>query len=321
LLYEYCQSRSIPHKAVGKLIVATSEVQRTTNLHVIKNRANINGVHDLKWLSTEDVKILEPEVRCGSIANEQEKAALFSPSTGIIDSHSLMTNFLADAETNGAVIAHRSTVRSGSFSDHGITLDVDGYPIHCQKLINCGGLDSANVASSFSDKRTTTDFDVKHKSQGQYFAKGNYFRLESQKTPFNHLVYPVPEKAGLGVHATLDLGNQCRFGPDVEWINADVKHSHDIDLTVDPGRAIIFYESIRRYWPFLLDGSLAPDYSGIRPKRFHPDVSVSSSADQDFLIEGPKEHGINGFVNLIGIESPGLTSCMAIAEHVYNTSI
>lgn len=308
MLHDYCRSRLIPHKAVGKVIVATAEAQRATDLPRIIQRARRNGVHDLQWLSTDDVRILEPEVRCGSIVDGSSRAALFSPSTKIVDSHALMTSLLADAESHGAVAAFRTDVAGLSSRGDGIDLDVEGGPVRCRKVINCGGLRAAELAAFLGAGGTPR----------HYFAKGNYFRLEAAAAPFRHLVYPVPEAAGLGVHATLDLGGRCRFGPDVEWVSPEVKDPEAVDLTVDPARAAGFYGAIRRYWPALPEGSLAPDYAGVRPKRYHPEVPGSSVTDQDFYIQGPADHGVSGLVNLIGIESPGLTSCMAIAEHVYN---
>ncbi len=289
-LYRYCQERRIPHRACGKLIIATGPAQ-LIELERLLAQATRNGVDDLQWLDAGQVYAIEPAIRCIK--------ALRSPSTGIIDSHALMLALQGDAERAGALFAFLSPVTGGERREEGIVLDVGGSdPIRllATRVINCAGLHAARVAGSLRG------FPAEH-VPAYYFAKGNYFIL-SGRAPFNSLIYPVPEQAGLGVHITLDLAGQTRFGPDVEWVDR-------IDYRVDPRRADGFYAAVRRYWPDLQDGALQPGYAGIRPKLQGPGQPVV-----DFMIQGPAEHGVRGLVNLFGIESPGLTSCLAIADYV-----
>ena len=290
-LYDYCTERSIAHRRCGKLIVANNEPQRE-QLGRIVAAAAANGVDDLCRLSRDEARALEPALEC--------TAALLSPSTGIIDSHALMLSLLGDAERDGAVLAVNSPVSGGEIVDGGIMLEVgsEGGPMRLKtaSVVNCAGLGAQGVARSLRGLPVATVPPL-------HYAKGSYYSLAG-RAPFSHLVYPVPEAAGLGVHLTLDLGGQARFGPDVEWIDA-------IDYSVDPERADVFYAEVRRYWPQLPDGALQPAYAGIRPKPHAP-----GEAARDFLVSGPAEHGVAGLVNLYGIESPGLTSCLALGDYV-----
>jgi L-2-hydroxyglutarate oxidase LhgO len=289
-LYAYCRDHSIPHRNCGKLIVATTEAE-TGKLQAIKAHAEANGVDDLQPLGGDDARQLEPALNCC--------AALLSPSTGIIDSHALMLALRGDAEAAGAAFAFHAPLLQGKVHADRIELGVGGdapLNLECRLLINAGGLAATTIARSIDGMPI-------ERIPPAYLAKGNYFSC-SARSPFSRLIYPVPEPGGLGVHLTLDLAGQARFGPDVEWTDS-------IDYTVDPARADRFYPAIRRYWPSLPDGALMPSYAGIRPKIVPPAVAV-----QDFNIQGPRDHGVSGLVNLFGIESPGLTSCLAIADHV-----
>mgnify|MGYP001160684835 FL=1 len=290
LLYAYCEARGIAHRRCGKLIVATSEAQIAT-LKKIRANAAAAGMLDLYPVDADTARRMEPELRC--------VAALHSPTTGIVDSHGLMLALLGDAEAHGAAIAFNSPVVGGCVRNDGIDLDIGGAEpmrLRCRSVVNAAGLHAQSVARRIEGVPPES-------IPGSFLAKGNYFALAG-KAPFSRLVYPVPEPGGLGVHITLDLAGQARFGPDVEWID-------EIDYSVNPQRADKFYAEIRRYWPNLRDGSLYPAYAGIRPK-----VVPAGSPAADFMIEGPAAHGIPGLVNLFGIESPGLTSSLAIAEYV-----
>jgi len=290
LLYRYCEERGVAHRRCGKLIVATA-AEQVAALHKIQTQAAANGVHDLRLLTAEEAKAMEPALRC--------VAALHSPSTGIVDSHALMLAYLGEAEDHGAMHALLSPVTGGEIGATGIALDVGGAEpmrIQAHTVINSAGLMAQRFAASL--RGFPQDL-----VPPCYYAKGNYYSLAA-RPPFTHLIYPVPEAAGLGVHLTLDLAGQARFGPDVEWIR-------EIDYDVDLSRAEGFYRAIRDYWPGLKDGQLAPGYAGIRPKLGGPDAPAS-----DFLIQGPAEHGVRGLVNLFGIESPGLTASLALAERV-----
>ncbi len=285
LLYNYLAEKRIPHKRCGKLIVAVDEAQVKT-LKSYRTRATVNGVGDMRWLEGGDLEREEPAL--------SGVAALLSPSTGILDSHALMLALLGDAEAEGAMIAYKSPVTGGRVADGGIDLDVGGagpMTLRCRRVVNCAGLGAQKVASSLTGVAPDS-------VPQRHLAKGSYFTL-SGPCPFTRPIYPVAEAAGLGIHLTLDLGGQARFGPDVEWID-------EIDYHVDEARAESFYGAIRRYWPGLPDGALMPGYAGIRPK---------VQAPGDFVIQGPGAHGVKGLVNLYGIESPGLTACLAIARH------
>ena len=293
-LYSYCEKRGVLAYRCGKLIVATSD-EEAQQLPKIRERAALNGV-ELHLLTASEVVSLEPQI--------QTHGALFSTETGILDSHAFMLSLRQDAETAGAVIAFKSpliraTISQGGPAGRRILVQVGGYePVeaHCGCLINAAGLSATALAHNFSgmpsDLVPTT-----------YFAKGNYFSLLGS-APASRLVYPLPVVGGLGIHLTFDRTGQVRFGPDVEWIDR-------LDYAVDPRRAVGFYEAIRRYWPDLLDDALQPAYSGIRPK-----ITPPGGPAQDFFIHGPSKHGVPGLVNLFGIESPGLTASLAIADYV-----
>jgi L-2-hydroxyglutarate oxidase LhgO len=289
-LYAYCRDHGIPHRNCGKLIVATNP-KEAEKLQSIRAHAEANGVLDMQTLPGEAARELEPALNCD--------AALLSPSTGIIDSHAYMLALRGDAEEAGAAFAFHTPLLTAKASAGRIEIDAGGEApttLECSLLVNAAGLNAPTVARSIDGMPIDL---IPH----AYLAKGNYFSC-SARAPFSRLIYPVPEPGGLGVHLTLDMAGQARFGPDVEWIDA-------IDYAVDPARAERFYPAIRRYWPTLPDGALMPSYSGIRPKIVPPAV-----ASQDFLIQGPAEHGVTGLINLFGIESPGLTSSLAIANYV-----
>jgi L-2-hydroxyglutarate oxidase LhgO len=289
-LYPYLERRGIAHRRCGKLIVATDTGQ-ISGLEKLHATARANGVADLRMLEAREARALEPQLSC--------VAALESPSTGIIDSHAYMLGLRGEAEDHGTAIAFRSPLLGGRLTAGGIELDVGGAEpmrLLARTLVNSAGLHAQEVARSIEGFPAG-------RVPPAYYCKGNYFSL-SGTSPFSRLVYPAPESAGLGVHLTLDLAGQARFGPDVEWIER-------IDYGVDPGRSRVFYDAIRRYWPGLKDGSLQPAYCGIRPK-----IQPKGEPSRDFLIEGPDEHGVAGLVNLFGVESPGLTASLAIAEHV-----
>ena len=288
LLYEYCASHGVPHRRCGKLIVATSEPQ-LEELNAIRAKAHANGVGDVDWIAKSEVARLEPELFC--------LGALHSPSTGIIDSHSLMLAYLGDAQAAGAMLALRSRLERATVRGDGFELAVGGAdPIGCSVLVNGAGLRAPTVARAIEGYPARL-------APREFYAKGNYYSL-TRRSPFSRLVYPVPEPGGLGVHVTLDLAGQARFGPDVEWVER-------INYDVDPRRADRFYAAIRRYWPGLADGALAPGYAGIRPKTTGPGEPAS-----DFEIQGPRKHGVPGLVHLYGIESPGLTASLALARLV-----
>jgi L-2-hydroxyglutarate oxidase LhgO len=294
LLYDYCESHGVNHSRLGKLIVATSDEEVPT-LEDILQRAILNGVNDLRYVEPDELRDLEPNTRA--------VRALLSPSTGLVDSHGLMLALQGDAENQGTMIALSSPVESGRVEDGKIILKVGGeapMDLSCSELINSAGLGALKLASSLQGLA-----DQHVPEQPKLVAKGNYFIL-SGKSPFSRLIYPVPFVGGLGIHSTLDLGGQTKFGPDAEW-------TENPDYVVDPDRAASFYESIRRFWPDLPDGALSPGYAGIRPKLRGPEAGKYLD---DFLIQGPRDHQVPGLVNLFGIESPGLTSCLAIAEDV-----
>jgi L-2-hydroxyglutarate oxidase LhgO len=289
LLYAYCAERGVPHRRCGKLLVATSAAQ-LASVESIQARAQANGVLDLQWLSRDEALALEPALEC--------VGALLSPSTGIVDSHALMLALQGDLENAGGLVAFNSPLARAQCAEDAIYLEAsDGTRLQARTVVNAAGLHAPALATCFSG------LDPIHVPTA-HFAKGSYFTLTG-KAPFSRLIYPVPEAAGLGVHLTLDLGGQAKFGPDVQWVaSAD-------DLLVDPTRGDAFYAEVRKYWPGLRDGALAPGYAGIRPK-----IHDASQPAADFVIQGPAVHGVPGLVNLFGIESPGLTSSLAIAEHV-----
>jgi L-2-hydroxyglutarate oxidase LhgO len=289
-LYAYCAERGIPHRRCGKMIVATRPGQ-DAYLDKLRAQALANGVDDLRLVDGAAARAIEPELACD--------AALLSPSTGIIDSHSLMLAYQGDAEAHGAVVAFLSPVLGGEVRNDGIDLRVGGAEpttLRARLVVNAAGLGAQAVAGSISGIPAA-------RVPPLHYAKGNYFSLAG-RSPFSRLVYPVPEPGGLGVHISIDLAGQARFGPDVEWIE-------DIAYDVDPRRADGFYAEVRRYWPGLRDGALQPAYSGIRPK-----LGPAGTPAADFVVEGPEDHGVPGLVNLFGIESPGLTASPASAACV-----
>jgi L-2-hydroxyglutarate oxidase LhgO len=289
-LYEYCREHGIGHRRLGKLIVAADEAELPA-LDRLAAAARANGVDDLERLSAAEAQRLEPELRC--------VAALYSPSTGIIDSHALMLAYQGEAEAAGAVVVLRTPVLAGEVVNDGFTIEIGGAEpgrVRCRWLVNAAGLYAPAFAAAIAGVPAAT-------IPPAYFCRGVYFTLAG-RSPFRHLVYPVPPAGGLGVHITLDLAGQARFGPDVEWIAG-------IDYSLDASRAAAFYAAVRRYWPGLRDGALQPGYAGIRPK-----ISGPADPAADFRIDGPGEHRVPGLVNLYGIESPGLTASLAIAETV-----
>ena len=289
-LYSYCEAHGVGHRRCGKLIVATDESQ-IAGLEALQQKALANGVQDIRWLDEWDAMAMEPALNC--------VAALLSPSTGIIDSHGLMLAYQGDAEDAGAMIAFNSPVTGGEVREGGLELRVGGdqpMTLKAREVVNAAGLFAQPVAASIEGLDPTT-------VPPRHFAKGNYFSMAG-RAPFSHLIYPAPEAAGLGVHLTLDLGGQAKFGPDVEWVE-------EIDYGVDPKRGDRFYAAVRGYWPGLRDGSLHPAYCGIRPK-----IQAPGETAKDFMLQGPGDHGVAGLVNLYGIESPGLTSSLPIADAV-----
>lgn len=288
LLYGYCAARGVPFRRLGKLVIATEDAQLPL-LESMAMRARASGVDDLVLLDADGVARLEPSLRC--------RGALSSPSTGIIDSHALMWSLLADAEAAGAVLVLHSPVRRIDCDGGVLRLEIgeEGSDnvslLATRQLVNAAGLDAAGLAAMIEG--------LPDVPRARY-AKGNYFSVAG-RVPFERLIYPLPEPGGLGVHLTLDLGGQARFGPDVEWVEQP-------DYQVDPGRAGAFAEAIRRWWPALPETALMPAYAGVRPKL--------DGRSGDFCIEGPEVHGLDGLVNLFGIESPGLTACLAIAREV-----
>ncbi len=289
-LYEFCDSHGVPYQRCGKLLVATEENQLPA-LERFQTLARGNGVDDLTYLSAEAVRTLEPQVTC--------VGAILSPSTGIIDVHSYLLALLGDAEAYGAMLAFNTTLTRSRVVSGGLELQIAGEQsteLRTRVLVNSAGLGAQQVASSI-------DGFPLEKVPHRYLAKGSYFSLTGA-SPFRHLIYPMPDGAWLGVHSTLDLDGRGKFGPDIEWVD-------DIDYEIDTARAEAFYAAIRRYWPALPDGALQPDYTGIRPKLY-----AEGEPARDFLIQGPGDHGVPGVVNLFGIESPGLTSSLAIAGEV-----
>jgi L-2-hydroxyglutarate oxidase LhgO len=289
-LYRYCAERGVQHQRIGKIIVACEESE-LAGLRRYQEQAEVNGVDDLKMLDRDELAALEPEVR--------GVAGFLSPSTGIIDSHGLMLAYLGDAESHGASLALGSPVMSGHAGDSGIVLEVGGAEsatLECAMVVNSAGLNAQSVARSITGVPPAA-------IPPTHFAIGHYYTL-SGAAPFRRLIYPVARQDWLGVHVTIDLGGRVKFGPDFAWIDR-------VDYRFDTCREAAFYSAIRRYFPGLRDGSLQPGYTGIRPKTAGPGEPA-----QDFSIQGPREHGVRGLVNLFGIESPGLTSSLAIADHV-----
>jgi len=291
MLYEYCQARGVAHARLGKLIVATSEAEKSTLAGIIE-KARANGVNDLEWLDQAQAQALEPALQC--------TAALLSPSTGIVDSHGLMLAYQADAENAGAqCVFHSPLIQARVLSPEGFEVSFGGSDpttLTCKMLVNAAGLSAPALARRIEGLNPSF-------VPNAYLCKGSYFSLQG-KAPFRHLIYPVPQSAGLGVHLTLDLGGQAKFGPDTQWVTEE-------NYDIDPSRGDSFYAAVRRYWPALKDGALQPDYTGIRPKISAPDEPAA-----DFMISDASHHQIPGLVNLFGIESPGITSSLALAQRV-----
>ncbi len=291
MLYAYCDSHHVPYRRCGKLIVAADE-DETDILQEITVKARNNGVPDLEQLTADQAQALEPELACAG--------ALLSPSTGIIDSHALMLSYQGEAEDHGAMVAFLSQVVGGRIGNDGFNLQVDmadgRYELACRELVNTAGLGAVELANKLENGPMEM-------IPPAYLCKGSYYALVG-KQPFSRLIYPVPASASLGVHVTVDMGGQTKFGPDQEWVD-------ELDYDVDPRRADAFYAAVRRYWPGLQDGQLHPAYAGMRPKINAPDEPAA-----DFMIQGPSDHGTRGLVHLFGVESPGLTSSLAIAEYV-----
>jgi len=287
-LYEYCQRRGVAHERIGKIIVATRD-EEVSALERIKAHAVANGVLDLEWLDRAQIQALEPAVKA--------VRGLLSPSTGIIDSHGYLCALRADAEARGAHVVVSTPLTHGTVLANGFELafgGVEPFAARCRTLVNSAGLRAQEVARSLNGVPPSS-------IPEQHFAKGHYFVLAG-RAPFNRLVYPVPVPGGLGIHLTLDLAKQARFGPDVSWLDG-------VDYAFDERRSDSFYAAIRAYYPALADGALIPGYSGIRPK-----LGAAGTPAQDFVISGPASHGIAGLVNLYGIESPGLTASLSLAE-------
>lgn len=296
MLYDYCAERHVPHRRCGKLIVASSAAE-VEKLAGIRARAAANGVDDLQLLTHAEVRALEPELHC--------MTALHSPSSGIVDSHALMQALLADAEQAGAVLGLQSRVLGGEVQFNGIRLDIqtaddEESSVLAHTVVNAAGLFAPALAMRIEGLDPTW-------IPTPHFAKGSYYRLAGP-APFSRLIYPVPQVGGLGVHFTLDMGNQAKFGPDAEWLV--IEGADQISYDVDPRRADTFYAEVRKYWPALPDGALHPAYSGVRPK------IAPAGKEADFVIQGPELHRVAGLVNLFGIESPGLTASLAIAKEV-----
>jgi len=289
LLYDYCAARKVGHRKCGKWIIATDEAQ-AVRLEAIRQQAGHNGVQ------LQPADGIAVRSRCVGV---QAEAGLWSPETGIVDSHGLMLSLLGEFEDAGGRLVLNSPVLHAESTNHGHTLWVGGeagVTLDAAEVINAAGLGAPGLVRCWQGLPDSG-------KPAQWLARGSYFSYAG-KHPFDTLIYPLPEPGGLGVHLTLDMAGQARFGPDVEWLDAE-------DYAVDSNRRVIFAEGVRKWWPALDAARLQPAYAGIRPKLAGPDDGFS-----DFRIDGPDEHGVPGLVNLFGIESPGLTSCLAIAEYV-----
>lgn len=289
LIYAYCANHGVPHRRIGKLVVARSS-EEAQRLRQHMAHAIAAGVTDLEWLEPDQAQELEPNLAC--------HAAYLSPSSGIVDSHALMLAYRAELEHNGGVVALRSPVTGGAIAPDGIEIRVGGIEpttLRCKTLVNCAGHGAPSLARAIANFPTSA-------VPRSYFRRGVYFSVTGR--PFNRLIYPIHGPGGMDIHAVIDLAGNVRFGPDQEWVDR-------IDYSVDPARAEAFYRSIRAFWPGLPDGALMPAYAGIRPKITGPDEPAA-----DFVVQGPADHGVPNLVNLFGIESPGLTASLAIGEHV-----
>ena len=289
LLYAYCEQHGVTHQRCGKLVVATG-AEQLDGLRALQAKAAANGVDDLRWLSAEQARDLEPALRC--------EAALLSPSTGIVDSHGLMLSLQGGLESAGGLLALGSEVQAVAREGQGWRVQTAEMALSCRYLVNAAGLWAPLLAARIEGLESPPR---------AHYSKGSYFALQG-RSPFSRLIYPLPQDAWLGVHLTLDLGGQARFGPDAQWLEA-VQTPDQIDYRVDARRAESFYADVRRYWPGLVDGALQPAYAGVRPKIHGPGEPAP-----DFRLDGPAQHGQPGLLNLMGIESPGLTSALAIAE-------
>ena len=302
LLYTHCDKFNVDARAIGKLIVATASTE-IDGLNELHQRALKNGVDDIQLIDGQKAMTMQPGLQC--------VAALHSPSTGIVDSHSFMVSLQGEVENHGGMVICRAPVERIESGDNHFTVEVgdeSAMDLSCTEVINCTGLNAVAMAHK------TTALAADSIPQAR-FAKGNYFTLQG-RSPFSSLIYPAPVAGGLGVHLTIDIGGQARFGPDVEWLDMNDQEpaafkQDQFDYRVDPDRADSFYAAIRKYWPDLPDNSLLPDYSGIRPK-----IHRKEGNEVDFEISTDVDHGVNGLINLFGIESPGLTSSLAIAEIV-----
>ena len=296
-LYAYCASHGVAHRRCGKLVVATAPEQ-LAGLAELAGRARANGVDELRVLDAAEARALEPALAC--------HGALLSPSTGIVDSHGLMLALQGDFERAGGALVLRSPVRAIRCGAGGHEVDVGGaepVTLRARAVVNAAGLHAPALA------RAMQGLAARWVPAARY-CKGNYFALGAGRAPFTRLVYPLPRDGGLGVHLTLDLAGQARFGPDTQWLPEGIE-ADAIDYRVDPVRGEAFYAEVRRYWPGLADGALQPAYSGVRPKLHGP-----AEPAPDFGVQGPLEHGVAGLVNLFGIESPGLTCSLALADAV-----
>lgn len=296
LLETYCRQRGIPHARPGKLIVATREADEATLAGLLR-QGQANGVEDLSLIDAATARRLEPALHA--------TAALWSQATGIVDSHALMLSLQGDLERAGGMLALRSRVSHLTARPHDFSVTTDdGTQVACVRLVNAAGLDAIGLARQIEGLEPNL-------IPRAHFAKGHYFSLAAGggRAPFSRLIYPVPEPGGLGIHLTLDLAGQARFGPDVEWLPPDA--APPFDYAVDATRARRFEDAVRRYWPTLPDEALVPAYAGVRPKIVGPGEPAA-----DFLIQDECAHGLPGLVNLFGIESPGLTSALAIGREV-----
>jgi L-2-hydroxyglutarate oxidase LhgO len=289
-MYAFCRDRGVDHHNTGKLIIANGEQEEQVLLHLLE-RAHTNGVDGVRLISGTEAHKMEPEVRC--------TAALHCPTSGIVDQHPYMLALQGDMENSGGTLVCECRVESVGRVDGGFVVRTGGAAateVEARFVVNSAGLDAVALLGHIEGY-------PRDRIPRLHLARGNYFTVAA-RSPFHHLIYPIPHASGLGIHATLDLGKRVRFGPDVEWIDR-------VDYAVNAARAPAFYEAIRRYWPTLADGALVPDYTGIRPKLHGP-----GEPQPDFRIESAAEHGIAGLVNLLGIESPGLTSSLAIGDYV-----
>lgn len=294
-LYAYAATHGVAHRKCGKLIVATAPSEEV-QIAALHQRALNNGVEGMSLLSGAQARAMEPNLQC--------VAAAWSEETGIVDAHGLMTALLGDVESGGGALALNAPVLGGVARADGFEIRIGGAQparARCKVLINAASLHAQRVAQTIEGIPATS-------IPLLTLAKGNYFGCTA-KPAFSRLIYPAPVEGGLGVHLTLDLGGRMRFGPDVEWLST--RDPDQVDYAVDARRGDAFYAAIRRYWPSLPDNALTPDYSGCRPKLSGPGEPAA-----DFRIDGPEAHGVAGLVNLFGIESPGLTSSLAIAEEV-----